>query len=172
MIIPSGKKGILSEMTFSSDLLPHHSTITEFTRQLTVILSRDVNKYFFMRDQKNNQKSLQYLCELEEWSWIFSEIFNIKHCLRIWKVWEVYCKASINAISLIPFHQFIREYIKHDKISTLQIMQPSSSATSLMLFRLNNSFLQISYLTPFTISQETFSDNQILPIPFPNYSYL
>lgn len=81
-------------------------------------------------------------------------------------------RFGLPAISLIPFHQFIREYVKHDEISKLQIMQPYSSATSLMLFRLNNSFLQISYLTPFTISQEIFSDNQILPIPFPNYSYL
>lgn len=55
MIIPSGKKGILSEMTFFSDLTPHHNTITEFTRQLMVILrSRDVNKFCFVRDQKNN----------------------------------------------------------------------------------------------------------------------
>lgn len=40
-----------------------------------------------------------YLCKLKKRPGILSEVFYIKHCLRIWKVWEVYSKACIDAIS-------------------------------------------------------------------------
>lgn len=40
-----------------------------------------------------------YLCKLKKGPGILSEVFYIKHCLRIWKVWEVYSKACIDAIS-------------------------------------------------------------------------
>lgn len=38
------------------------------------------------------------LGKLEEWPWVPSKIFNVKHRLRVWKIWEIYSKTCINSI--------------------------------------------------------------------------
>ena len=39
------------------------------------------------------------LSKLEKWPWVPSEVFNVKHSLRVWKIREIYSKPRIYSIS-------------------------------------------------------------------------
>lgn len=39
------------------------------------------------------------LGKFEEWPWVASKVFNVKHSLRVWKIREIHSKTCIYSIS-------------------------------------------------------------------------